>query len=124
MPVPSIRSILGLEAILFAAASLVHAGILYQGYEHSRAATAEGVIAAVLILGLLACIFAPRRTRLIALAVQGFALLGTLVGAFTIAVGIGPQTTADKTFHIILLVVLVVGLVVIFRSPRSEQGAS
>ncbi|MBB4184671.1 peptidoglycan/LPS O-acetylase OafA/YrhL [Sinorhizobium terangae] len=124
MPVPSIRSILGLEAILFAAASLVHAGILYQGYEHSRAATAEGVIAAVLILGLLACIVAPRRTRLIALAVQGFALLGTLVGAFTIAVGIGPQTTADKTFHIILLVVLVVGLVVIFRSPRSEQGAS
>ncbi|MCA1404336.1 hypothetical protein I6F26_16740 [Ensifer sp. IC3342] len=124
MPVPSIRSILGLEALLFTAASLVHAGILYRGYEHSRAATAEGMIAAVLILGLLACIGAPRRTRLIALAVQGFALLGTLVGAFTIAVGIGPQTAADKTFHIILLVVLVVGLLVILRSARFEQGAS
>ncbi|MBP1884090.1 hypothetical protein [Sinorhizobium mexicanum] len=124
MPVSSIKAILGFEALLFAAASLVHAGILFGGYEHSRAATAEGVIAAVLVLGLLACIGVPGRTRLIALVVQAFALLGTLVGAFTITVGIGPQTAADKTFHIILLVILVVGLVVIFRSGRVGHGAS
>jgi hypothetical protein len=30
-----------------------------------------------------------------ALAVQGFAFLGKLVGAFTIAVGIGPQARGD-----------------------------
>lgn len=38
------------------------------------------------------------------LAVQGFALLGTLVGACTIAVGVGPQTRGDAVFHVLLLV--------------------
>lgn len=119
MPIASIKALLGFEALLFAAASLVHAGIILGGYEHSRAATAEGVIAAVLALGLIACIGAPKRARLIALAVQAFALLGTLVGAFTIAIGIGPQTAADKTFHVILVVLLVAALLVMARSaPR------
>jgi hypothetical protein len=110
------RSLIGLEAVLFAAASLVHAGTVLAGYEHSRAATAEGVIAAILILGLAASIAVPARARPIALLLQALALLGTLVGAFTIAVGVGPQTAADKTFHVILLLILIAGLVAMFRS--------
>ena len=38
-----IRSILALEAAAFGAAALVHSGTLIQGYEHSKAATAESV---------------------------------------------------------------------------------
>lgn len=88
------KLLLAFQAILFAAASLVHAGVLLSGYEHSRAATAEGVIALVLLAGLVGSLVRPASARTIALAAQGFALLGTLVGAFTIAVGVGPQTTA------------------------------
>jgi hypothetical protein len=107
--------IVAFEALLFAAAALVHAGVLFGGYEHARAATAEGVIAAVLACGLLACIVQPAWARPAALTVQAFALLGTLVGAFTIAVGVGPQTRADYAFHLLLLAVLVSGLVAAFR---------
>jgi hypothetical protein len=43
---------------------------------------------------------------------QGFAFLSALVGAFTIALGVGPQTTADYVLHAVLLTLLVLGLVV------------
>jgi hypothetical protein len=112
------RLLLAFEAVLFATASLVHAGTLLSGYEHSRAATAEGVIALGLLAGLVAGLIRSASARTAALVAQGFALLGTLVGAFTIAVGVGPQTTADYVFHATVLVVLVWGLVAVWRSSR------
>lgn len=114
----TLTAILAVEILLFAGASLVHAGVPVGGYEHIQAGTAEGVIAAVLALGLVICLLRPVATRMTALAVQGFALLGMLVGAFTIAVGVGPQTLADKAFHGLLLVVLAAGLVAAWRVPR------
>jgi hypothetical protein len=112
------KLLLAFQAILFAAASLVHAGVLFSGYEHSRAATAEGVITLVLFAGLVGSLVRPTSARTITLVAQGFALLGTLVGAFTIAVGVGPQTTADYVFHAVLLALLVSGLVTAWRSDR------
>jgi hypothetical protein len=109
------RWLLGFEVLLFAAASLVHAGLLFGGYDHMRAATAEGVIATVLVLGLIGYLVRPASARMIVLVVQAFALFGTLVGAFTIAIGIGPQTTADYVFHLFLLAVLISGLVAVLR---------
>ena len=113
------KALLAFEGLLFASASLVHAGVWVRGFEHARAATAEGVIAAVLAVGLLLCLALRRRARTIALAVQAFALLGTLVGALTIAIGIGPQTRADSAFHGVLLVVLITGLVITTRASAS-----
>lgn len=52
----------------------------------------------------------------IGLAVQGFALLGTLVGLFTIAVGVGPRTVPDLVFHAGIVAVLVWGLIVTARA--------
>jgi hypothetical protein len=109
---------LTVEILLFASALLVHAGIVLAGHEHSRAAIAEGVIGAVLALGLLAVLVRPSSTPVIALAVQAFALLGTLVGVFTIAVGVGPQTREDIIFHVVLLVVLTVGVISAWRAWR------
>lgn len=56
----------------------------------------------------------------IAPAALAFAFLGTLVGAFTIAVGIGPQTRADFVLHALLLLGLALGLVTTWpkRTPR------
>ena len=65
----TIRSFLLFEAATFLVASLIHSGVLIAGYEHQKARIAEGVIA--------------------------LALLGTLIGVFTIAVGVGPRTAPD-----------------------------
>ncbi len=102
-----IRIILIVAAMAFAVASSIHGGVLLGGWEHREATIAEGVIAAVLALGLLATWIWPTATGGIALGVQGFALLGTLVGALTIAVGVGPQTTSDIIYHALLIIGLV-----------------
>lgn len=117
-PSATLIAFLAIEILLFAGASLVHAGVLVGGYEHAQAKTAEGMIAAVLALGLALCLLRPAAKRTTALSMQGFALVGTLVGAFTIAAGVGPQTLADKAFHGLLLVVLAAGLVAAWRVPR------
>jgi hypothetical protein len=106
-----LKLIVAFQVLLFGAASFVHAGILATGYEHSRAATAEGVIAMVLLLGLILSFVRSLPARALLLSVQIFAFIGTLVGAFTIAIGVGPQTTGDIAFHGLLLILLVTGLV-------------
>lgn|SRR5262245_33392638 len=110
-----IRLIVIVAAAAFALASTVHAGLWVAGWEHSRAATAEGVIAAALVLGLVATWIWRANTRGIALGILGFALLGTLVGVFTIAVGVGPRTVPDIVFHGLLVIGLVAGLLATWR---------
>src|SRR5437867_1048915 len=82
--------------------------------------TAESVIGIVLLLGWVLTWMRPRSTHGIGLAVQGFALLGTLVGIFTIAIGVGPRTAPDIAFHIGIVVVLVSGLIVAARARVAE----
>jgi hypothetical protein len=106
-----IRKFLTADVAIFAAAALVHAGILLSGLEHSRARIAESVIAGVLAAGLAATFAAPASSRTIGLWAQGFALLGTAVGLFTIAIGVGPRTVFDLTLHAAMVTLLVVGLV-------------
>jgi hypothetical protein len=116
----SIRLFLFFEATAFIAAALVHVGLLIQGYEHQRAGTAESVIAIVLLVGLALAWIRPKSTRGIGLAAQAFALLGTLVGIVTIAVGIGPRTLPDIVYHIGIVIVLMSGLVVAVRARFDE----
>jgi hypothetical protein len=112
----TVQWLLALEAAIFGAASLIHRGILLQGYEHSKAAIAESVIGLVLAAGLLATTAAPRSIRRVGLASQGFALLGTFVGLFTIAIGIGPRSVLDVVLHSAMIALLVTGLVIVSRS--------
>jgi hypothetical protein len=117
-----IRRFLLFEGASFAVAGLVHSGVLVDGYEHRQAAIAESLIAGVLLVGLgLTWVWAAR-TRPIGLAAQAFALLGTLVGVFTIAIGVGPRTAPDVAYHLAIVVALVCGLVVAARAPA--DGAS
>jgi hypothetical protein len=109
------RSLLILQVVVFAGAALMHAGILLYGHQHNAARNAESIIALVLLVGLVSTILAPESSRAIALGIQAFALLGTIVGLFTIAVGIGPRTTIDLMLHGGMIVLLVTGLIVVGR---------
>ncbi|AYQ27492.1 MULTISPECIES: hypothetical protein [unclassified Polaromonas] len=116
-PVGALRGFLLLEAGLLVAASLVHGGLLLLGHAHSQARVAEAVIAAVLLTAWALSLVWPGRTRKLALLAQAFALIGTLVGVFTIAAGIGPQSAPDVVFHVALLALLLAGLRFARRVP-------
>jgi hypothetical protein len=99
------------EALALGTASAVHAGRLIPGFAHAQARTAEAVIALVLVGAAVASWLRPAWTRWFAIRAQGFAL----VGLFTIAIGIGPQTVPDVAYHLVLLAALAAGLVVAVR---------
>ena len=111
----TIRLFMLFEAASFVAAALVHSGVLIEGYEHPQARIAEGVIAIVLLVGAALTWIRPAGVRRVGLAAQGFALLGTLVGVFTIAIGVGPRTLPDVAYHIGIVVVLTWGLSIATR---------
>jgi len=113
-----IRTLLLVEAATYVIVALVHFGVLTTGFEHRQAGTAESLIAAVLPVGLALAWTGLASARTIGLAAQGIALAGTLVGVFTIAIGVGPRTVPDIAYHITIIVVLVGGLIVAWRAPR------
>jgi hypothetical protein len=113
----AIQRFMIVEAVCFTVAALVHGGVLLAGYEHREARIAESVLAIVLFIGLLLTWVRPGWERAAGIAAQGFALLGTLVGIFTIIVGVGPRTAPDVIYHIAIVAVLVWGLVVALRTP-------
>lgn len=117
-----IRVLLLVEAAAFAAAALAHSGVLVHGHEHQQARVAESLTALVLLAGFVLSWIHPAWTRQAGIVAQGFALLGTLVGMFTIALGVGPQTAPDVAYHLGILAVLVWGLVVAARAPAGDAG--
>jgi hypothetical protein len=121
-PGERVRTFLLVQSATFVLASMTHFGFLLSGYAHAQAGTAEGVIASVLLGGLLATWIRPRVFRGIALGVQGFALAGTFVGVFAIVVGFGPRTTLDLAIHAAMIAELVVGLIVAARARITSVG--
>lgn len=118
----TIRFFILLEALAFIAAALTHFGILAHGYRHRQAANAESVIGIVLFAGWVLTLIRPAWTIPIGVAVQAFALFGTLVGIFTIAVGVGPRTIPDLVYHASIVVVLLSGLIVATRARKVTRA--
>ena len=112
----TIRRFLLLQSVAFFLAASIHGGYLVPGYQHRAARIAECVLGLVLVAGLTVSLLRPALTRPAGLAAQGFALLGTLVGIFTIIVGVGPRSTPDVIYHIAMVGVLLWGLVVALRT--------
>jgi len=106
------------EGFAFIIASLIHFGVLMHGYEHFWAGRAEGVIGVALLIGYVLTWILPERTRGVGTTVQAFALLGTGIGIYTIAIGIGPRTIPDITFHVGIVIALISGLVVSARTQK------
>lgn len=122
--IQTIRLFLLVQSVIFITAVLIHTGSLLGGYEDQAAATAEGIIATILVLGLALTWLLPARTRLLGLVAQGLAMLGTLLGAFIIAIGIGPRTPLDIALHAAMLITLAWGLIFTARAPAGEPGQS
>jgi hypothetical protein len=122
-PVGVLRPLLLFEAATFVVAAAVHFGVLLEGSGHRRAGTAE-TVTAVVLLAALALTWAPSPwPRRAAVGGQAFAILGVLVGLFTIAVGVGPSTVPDVAYHVGILAVLVMGLAIALRDGTPSLGA-
>ncbi len=112
--ISTIRFFLSIQAALFAFAALAHFSV-FGHLDDPGAGTAESVIAVALLAGLAVSLANPGATRTAALAAQGFALLGTMVG-FTLLLTVGPRTTFDVTMHLSMFVALLTGLAVTYRA--------
>lgn len=119
-----LRGLLAFQAITYLIASLVHAGVVLDGYEHREATIAESVIAVALFAGLLVSLLRPELTREAALGAQGFALALTCVGLFTIAVGVGPRTVPDVVYHLCIVLLLLWGLRGAWQIPARKMSQS
>ncbi|MBY5409038.1 hypothetical protein HFO98_11270 [Rhizobium leguminosarum] len=117
----AVAILLLIETSLYAIASLTHAGFILEGHEHRQAMIAEAVISAVLLLGLISLGLDRPWSLTAAIFAQSFALLGTLVGAFTIAVGVGPQTTLDYITHAVMILLLITGLVWLVKNRSASS---
>ena len=111
----SLRMLMLFEAATFIVAALIHSGALIIGYAHDKARIAESVIAIVLLGSVVSTWIWPAWGRRAAMAGQGFALLLTLIGVFTIIVGVGPRTVPDIVYHVAIVAVLVWGLIIAKR---------
>ena len=115
------RSILALEAAAFFAAALTHFGVLTDGYRHRQAANAESVIGCVLLVAWIITLVRPSLATRSAVLAQSFAVFGTLVGIFTIVVGVGPRTVPDIVYHASILMLLISGLGFSIYLRKSER---
>jgi hypothetical protein len=105
------RRLLAIEAAAFAAAALIHTGVVVGGFTDTAAATAESIIGLVLAVAAGLTWSRPEWTRPVALAAQGFALAGSLIGLYLAVRGVGPSTMPDIVFHAGIVLTLAYGTV-------------
>jgi hypothetical protein len=118
-----IRVLLIFEASTFVVAAAIHYGALFEGYDHLKAGIAETVIAVALVAAMALTWMPPPWPRTAAIGGQAFAAFGVLVGLFTIAVGVGPQTAADVVYHLGIFAVLVAGAAAVRDGTPWRGGA-
>ena len=119
----AIRAFLLFEAIAFGLASLIHRGLLVDGFADPGASTAEGIIGLVLAAGLAGTFLFASAARVIGLVAQTFALLGTSIGLFLVIRGVGPNTVPDVIFHVGIYLVIILALIVTARTRPEPAPA-
>lgn len=126
LPVPLVQGLDGIwkvrSCLLLQIATLlsmvsIHFGLLVGGYRRRSAGTAELLIAAVLVAGLLLTWTPTPWSRRLATAAQYFGILGVFGGLLTIVLGIGPRTTLDLTLNAALLLTLIAGPAITRQKP-------
>ncbi|QPD04046.1 MAG: hypothetical protein Nkreftii_001820 [Candidatus Nitrospira kreftii] len=125
-----IRMFLFAEAAAFAIAAIIHAGLPAEEDGHRDAIIFESVLAGILFLGYSLTLYNRSWTRQIGIVFQGIALLGTVVGRFSIIAGAGPMIVFDLVFYRAITAILLWGLIVAILAPtfhvlsftRREEG--
>ncbi|MPZ53279.1 MAG: hypothetical protein GEU79_11200 [Acidimicrobiia bacterium] len=102
-------------------ASLIHFGYLVEGYDDRGAAVPEAVIGAVMVVGLALSWVSPPWGHRALIGGLVFGLAGSILGLVLVFIGVGPQTTPDIVYHVLLVTALVVGL---FVAATSGTGPS
>jgi hypothetical protein len=106
-----------LEAVVFLLAALLHVGVRVPvGFVEPRiipAAIVEGLIGVFFAVSAYAVFARQTWAWSAAIGAHVFALLGTLLGVFALAVGGGPRTEANTIYHYVMLGVIIVGLVLL-----------
>jgi hypothetical protein len=118
---PWFGSLMGFEAATLVIASILHFGVIKSATERN-AAIPELIIAIVLAVGATAVFRAPARAWGIAIGTSCFATVGVLYGLSVTASGHGPDKTANVTYHVFILTVLVIGLVLMIVSGARARG--
>jgi len=111
------RMFLFAEALAFTVAALIHTGLPAEEYGRRDAIVFESVLAGILFLGYSSSRYDQSWTRSIGLAVQGIALLGTVIGRFSIIAGAGPAIIFDLVFYRAITFILLWGLTVTIIAP-------
>lgn len=113
--------IVGLEAVAFMIAAVLHVGVpLPVGFDEPvimPAAIAEGLIGLFLAIAALALVAGDRLGWPLAVAAHVFGVAGVIVGMIALAVGAGPSTEANETYHRVALIVLVAMLSLLWTGP-------
>lgn len=102
------------EGVLFLLAALTHTGVRVLPFDEPRiipAVIVEG-LCGIFLVGAAASVFARATWAWLALvAAHTFALLGVLLGIWTIAMGFGPHSALNDAFHRVMVVVLAAALI-------------
>jgi len=112
--------LLGLEALTFLLAGILHLGIQIPGIPEPRIIPAflvETLCGLFLGAAGLAVITGSPRRWTVALSAHVFAVLGVLLGMVALALGRGPSTDLNAIYHRTILVALLLGLVALL-TPR------
>ncbi len=120
----TIPRLMFVEAVAFVIASIIHSGVLTRVSVDRGANVAEGIIGAVLLTGAIVASIRPGWTRFVGVLAQGFGLLGSLIGLFLAARGLGPNTVPDLVFHVVIVAMLAVGIVAAFRGPAADAPSA
>jgi hypothetical protein len=106
-----------------AVASALHLSGLVDGrastFDPDAAGVAEAVIGAILVVGAVVMLRSPRRARSAGLAVNGFALVGFLIGISQTAVG---GCAPDIAYHATVIPILLYIMVVLLRRSSTEPN--
>lgn len=106
---------MGVAAISLLVAAALHTGIVIPG-PFDTAAYYETGIAVILLVGLGLTFVAPTAARWIGLVALAISFAGSCIGLYLAIRGLGPNTVPDIVYHVALVGLLVIGLVVAWRT--------
>jgi Na+-transporting NADH:ubiquinone oxidoreductase subunit NqrB len=110
------------NAALFVFGAIQHAGLSVGSFHEPRiipAAIVESICALSLAAGAGAILTRQTRAWLLAVVGNAIALAGVVLGIVALALGAGPRTASNDSYHRVMLVLITIALLGLFFRRRS-----